>query len=180
VLSAEGAMSPTRTTQSTVTNVPPNIYPGAAVGLPDGTPLTNTITLADPGTDSFTAYVNYGDGSPLATIPAGTNKWFTLDHTYASNGTYTVTMLVRDDDGGERMSTLTVLVGLKLEVQQSGANEVALRWSTAFPGLLLQTAPAITDTNWVYVLAPQVQTGDRYVTKLPATNGAAFYRLYRP
>jgi autotransporter-associated beta strand protein len=180
VLSAEGAMSPTRTTQSTVTNVPPNIYPGAAVGLPAGSPLTNTITLADPGTDSFTAYVNYGDGSPLATISAGTNKWFALDHTYASNGTYTVTMLVRDDDNGERMTTLTVLVGLKLEVQQSGANQVALSWSTAFPGLLLLTSPTITGTNWVNVLAPRVETADHYVIKLPATNEAAFYRLYRP
>lgn len=180
VLSANGAMSPTRVAQSTVTNVPPNIYPGAAVGLPAGAPLTNTITLADPGTDSFTAYVNYGDGSPLATIPAGTNKWFNLDHTYASNGTYTVTMMVRDDDNGERLTTLTVLVGLVLEAQRSGANEVALRWSTAFPGLLLQTASAATGTNWSNVLAPQLQTGDHFVTKLPTTNGAAFYRLYRP
>jgi len=180
VLSAEGAMSPTRVTQSTVTNVPPNIYPGAAVGLAAGTPLTNTITLADPGTDSFTAYVNYGDGSPLATIPAGTNKWFALDHTYPTNGTYTVTMMVRDDDNGERLTTLTVLVGLVLEAQRTGANEVALRWSSAFPGLLLQTTPAVTGTNWVDVSAPQLQTGDHFVTKLPATNGAAFYRLYRP
>lgn len=180
VLDASGAMSPTRVTQATVTNVPPNIYPGAAVGLPAGQALTNTITLADPGTDSFTAYVNYGDGSPLATIPAGTNKWFALDHTYASNGTYTVTMMVRDDDNGERQTTLVVLVGLKLEVQKSGANEVALRWSTVFPGLLLQTAPSLSSTNWVYVLAPQVQTGDHYVTKQPTTNGAAFYRLWRP
>ena len=53
----------------------------------------------DPGTDTWTATVDYGDGSGSQALPL-TGKTFELSHVYADNGSYTVTVTVNDDDGG--------------------------------------------------------------------------------
>ena len=60
------------------------------------------ISFTDPGADSWTATVDFGDGSgdlPLdIDLPT---KTFSLDHVYTVSGLFDVTVTVRDDDGGE-------------------------------------------------------------------------------
>jgi len=114
----------------TVNNVAPtlaaysnmSVCPGATVNRP-------ARTFTDPGFDhpptgtleSFTASVNWGDGSPVenptptwttgsagvptsGTVPGGS-------HVYATPGNYTVVVTLNDDDGGSQARTFDVSVG---------------------------------------------------------------------
>jgi hypothetical protein len=59
-----------------------------------------SASFADPGTaDTHIASIAWGDGTPATAVaPAGSPV--TGSHTYASNGTFTATVTVTDDDGG--------------------------------------------------------------------------------
>jgi DNA/RNA endonuclease G (NUC1)/PKD repeat protein len=99
-----------RTATVTVTNLAPTVNAFAGATLLPGERYAATGSFADPGPDSWTATVNYGDGSgtqPLALSGTG----FTLGHVYAAAGSYTVTVTVTDDGGlvGTRTATVTVL-----------------------------------------------------------------------
>jgi HD-GYP domain-containing protein (c-di-GMP phosphodiesterase class II) len=73
---------------------------------------SGSFTDADYAGHTFTATVNYGDGS--ATMPLTLNgKTFTLSHTYAAIlTTYTITVIVTDNDGvsGSGSTTVTVIL----------------------------------------------------------------------
>jgi large repetitive protein len=116
----------------TVNNVAPTLVVPANQTLVEGGLLTIDpfATLTDPGFDNpldpiqatvetFTYAVNWGDGtSPTTGTVTRENGTagvlstgrFPASHTYADNGTYTVTVTVSDDDGGTTVQTLTVLV----------------------------------------------------------------------
>ena len=66
--------------------------------------------MADPGLDNWTLTVNYGDGTGWQTVVLATNHTFTLSHTYADSGNYTVTVQATDGDGGSDVKTLPVVV----------------------------------------------------------------------
>jgi hypothetical protein len=96
----------------TVVNVAPtvDVGPDANVDPTLGTTFTRTGSFADPGADTSTARVNYGDGTgdqPLALNP---DKTFVLNHTYAGIGTFPVTVTVTDEDGGVGTDTVAVTV----------------------------------------------------------------------
>lgn len=99
------------TTAATILNVAPVVAAGAMSEELTGDPSTGTGSFADPGADTWTATVDYGDGGgfePLALAPDGS---FSLGHAYADDGLYTVTVRVSDDDGGvgEATTTATIL-----------------------------------------------------------------------
>ena len=93
----------------TVENVAPtvNAGPDGAV-LKDGT-FSSFGYFTDPGADTWTATVDYGDGSGVETL-ALDGKTFSLSHTYASFGTFTVRVSVTDKDGEVGSDTTTVAV----------------------------------------------------------------------
>jgi DNA/RNA endonuclease G (NUC1)/PKD repeat protein len=108
----DGGLSGTQTATVTVTNVAPSVNAFAGATLLPHESYSATGSFGDPGNDEWTATVNYGDGSgthPLAL----SGKSFSLGHTYAAAGTYTVTVTVADDGGlvGTRTATVTVLTG---------------------------------------------------------------------
>jgi Ca2+-binding RTX toxin-like protein len=96
-------------TTITVRNVTPTITMPAAATLDEGGSFSGIGSFTDPGSDTWTATVDYGDGSgvqPLTLKPDGT---FDLAHTYANSGEFLVT--VRVDDGttvGVNTTTVTV------------------------------------------------------------------------
>ncbi|MGI9066294.1 MAG: tandem-95 repeat protein [Pyrinomonadaceae bacterium] len=93
-----------------VTNVNPSVDAGPNQTVDEGALFAGTGSYYDPGSaDTHTATIHYGDGTitPAFAIAGGT---IPLSHTYVDNGAYTVTVTVRDDDGGSQSDTLLVTV----------------------------------------------------------------------
>jgi hypothetical protein len=90
-------------TTATVSNVAPVFAPAMGATIFPGDTWTGSGSFTDPGNDTFTATVNYGDGSGTSALPL-TGKSFSLSHRYATSGSYTVTVSVSD---GAATSTQT-------------------------------------------------------------------------
>jgi PKD repeat protein len=81
----------------TIRNVAPSIFfDGSFGGVDEGSTWTVGGGFTDPGTDPWSATVDYGDGGGTQTL-ALSDKRFTLSHTYADDGVYDVNVSVRDD-----------------------------------------------------------------------------------
>ena len=130
-----------------VSNLPPVLEAIPSINIPSGRLLTRSGRITDPGAaDTFTGTVNYGDGTgvqPLSII----GNYFQLDHTYPSNGVYTVAVNVTDDDGANASRTIQVLVGparslLVTTTNDSGAGSLRQAVLTAnTPSATLTTFP---------------------------------------
>jgi DNA/RNA endonuclease G, NUC1 len=98
-----------QTAAVTVTNVPPVVAAFTGATILRGESFAAAGTFADPGADSWTATVNYGDGSATTTL-ALSGQSFALQHSYATPGVFTVTVTVADGDGGSGTRTAQVTV----------------------------------------------------------------------
>jgi hypothetical protein len=94
-----------------VLNVAPTVAAPVVAPEPstEGTAVAASATFTDPAPDDspFTCTVNYGDGSGAQ---AGTVSGSTCtgpSHTYATFGSYTVTAIVTDKDGGAGSNSST-------------------------------------------------------------------------
>ena len=96
-------------TQATVTNVAPSVAAFGGATLLRGETYSVTGSFSDPGTtETYTATVNYGDGSgdqPLS--PSG--RTFAFAHTYAASGTFPVTVRVSDGAASGMSSALVTV-----------------------------------------------------------------------
>ena len=107
--------STSRFTTVSVTNATPSItsFGLSATDLEAGGSVTATGAFTDGGAaDTHTVNLDWGDGSPLTTLnrAAGVYTFTTEAHTYAANGTYTVSAIVTDDAGAWAPATSTVSV----------------------------------------------------------------------
>ena len=77
------------------------MYARAYVIMDEGGTFTRNGSFVDPGTDTWSATVDYGDGSGVQPLTLS-GKTFTLSHVYADDdgGLFTVTVTVNDEDGG--------------------------------------------------------------------------------
>ena len=95
-----------------VLNAKPVIAADAKPTADDALALVTT-TLTDAGPlDTHTATYDWGDGSPTQTLPVmqGSGWGYAhAGHIYDALGTYTVTVTVADDDGGESDTSTTVV-----------------------------------------------------------------------
>jgi DNA/RNA endonuclease G (NUC1) len=102
-------LADTVTTTAAIANVAPVIASFAGATLLPGETYAASGSFTDPGSDSWTATADYGDGSGVTPL-ALTGKTFALSHTYAAAGTFTVTVRVSDDDvTTSRSATVIVL-----------------------------------------------------------------------
>jgi hypothetical protein len=83
---------------------------GGNASINEGSTFTRTGSFSDPDADSWTASVDYGDGSAVESL-ALNSKTFTLSHVYRDNNTYNVTVTVNDNAGGIASGSLNVVVG---------------------------------------------------------------------
>ncbi|MBC8354315.1 MAG: hypothetical protein H8E66_20160 [Planctomycetes bacterium] len=128
-----------KTLQEVVTNVPPILIAAndQSVGFGESFSITDIGTFTDAGfaaSETFTYTIDWGDqstlGSGIATIDsvgsatATTKGSYDGAHTYASGGTYLVTVTVADDDGGSGFDTLQLTVGSTLAVEVA-ADQIA-------------------------------------------------------
>ncbi|MCO6046167.1 PKD domain-containing protein [Aeoliella sp. ICT_H6.2] len=120
-----------QTFEVTVNNVAPTLTVVENQSIDEGSLLSieNIGQITDPGYDNdaiptdetFSYVIDWGDGTTTDTGAAtidqvgseGVPTLASLDgqHTYADNGTYTVTVSIADDDGGQAMQTFEVTVG---------------------------------------------------------------------
>jgi subtilisin family serine protease len=110
-LTVVDAANLTNTTTSTVViaNIAPAISAFSGATLLQGESYAAAGSFADADPDQWTATVDYGEGAgsqPLALD----GRSFALSHGYSAAGTHTVTVTVRDDDGGAGSRTAAVTV----------------------------------------------------------------------
>lgn len=92
--------SDSRSIALTVNNVLPTVSAGSDATINEGGTFSQGGSFVDPGADTWSATVDYGDGSGTQPL-ALTGKNFTLSHVYVDNvgSPFTVTVTVTDDDG---------------------------------------------------------------------------------
>jgi large repetitive protein len=176
----------------TVENVAPTVTPLTAATIGEGVPLNigTLATISDPGFDNaaldrqetFTASIDWGDGSPIesavvdrqpGTAGAATLARFGGNHTYADNGTYTIRLVVTDADGGrdERTIPVTVTNGvptLDLGVPSSLTTDEGTT-------VVLDQLGTVTDPGSLGIegLSASINWGDGTTEALPIGNAAA-------
>ncbi len=95
----------------------PDLPPAVSVGSQGGLLVANTGQSAslsgfftDPDSHSWTATINYGDGSGVQPLVLAPDHTFTLDHVYGHEGNYFVTVAITDDDGEVGFARVPVIV----------------------------------------------------------------------
>ena len=81
-----------------VVNVAPTIQIPGYAEVEQGMMLDIVGSFADPGQDTWTATVDYGDGSGTQVLPLAPDKTFVLDHVYTDIGDYVTEISVGDGD----------------------------------------------------------------------------------
>ncbi|GAB1343038.1 hypothetical protein MASR1M101_21650 [Gemmatimonas sp.] len=151
LLVSDGTASDEHSMQVTVLNAPPQVLAGADASVNEGAVFSRTGVIVDPGEDSWTATVNYGDGS--ATQPlALTDTEFTLSHTYVDNGSYTITVAVDDGDGGIGTDDVLMTV-VNVTPSVNAGDDVAV---TSGDNITLTggfSDPGIVDNPWAWAVS---------------------------
>ena len=106
---SDGFLNDVANATATVVNVDPVVAAGADDTVDEGSLYSGAGSFVDPGADTWTATVDYGDGSGVQALTVA-GKNFNLSHTYVDNGVYTVTVTVTDDDGGSGSDVVEVTV----------------------------------------------------------------------
>jgi PKD repeat protein len=103
-------------------NAPPAVSLDGPAALEEGDTFTGSGSFTDPGADTWSATVDYGDGAgpgPLALD--GTT--FQLENLYPEDGEYRIAVCVADDDGGEGCAELTLAVSNLPPIVEAGPDQ---------------------------------------------------------
>jgi hypothetical protein len=93
----------------TVLDVAPVVRAGADATAKEGVVFQRRGWFADPGADTWTATVDYGDGAGAQPL-ALDGQHFVLGHEYQAKGTFQVVVTVRDDAGGIGTASFIITV----------------------------------------------------------------------
>jgi PKD repeat protein len=108
----------------TVQNVAPAVSAGEDVTTDEGSSVTFEGTVTDPGDDTLTYSWDFGDNTPVV---SGT---LNVDHTFADDGTFTVTLTVMDDDVEVRDTLVVTVANLAPMLVDAGRDETVLEGAT--------------------------------------------------
>jgi PKD repeat protein len=140
----------------TIENVPPSVEAGDDIVTDEGTNSSFSGSFTDPGwLDTHTITWDFGDGH----YAFGT---LTPYHAYGDNGIYTVTLTVKDDDGGVGKDTLIVEVNNVPPQVTCGEDQEIDEGDTV--SMLLAT---YTDPGWLDTHTATIDWGDGTVEAMP-------------
>lgn len=130
-------------------NQSPSINTIANSTLNEGDTYLANDSFADPDSTSWTATVDYGDGTGVQ--PSGLSGMsFFLSHIYKDNGIYTVTVSITDNQGATGTGTATVTVNnVPPTVGAITAPTNPVQVNTAVTASANFTDPGILDTHTV-------------------------------
>ena len=149
----------------TVSNVAPAVTVAVLENEPEGKRLVLGVTAADPGDDAVAAIsVDWGDGT-AATFAAGEP----IAHSYADDGTYTVSVTVTDEDRTFAAEPFSLFVGnLDPVIRSFAGTDLTLRGREAtFSGVA--TDPGVFD-----VLTATLDWGDGTTSAVTVGQDGAF------
>lgn len=130
----------------TIANVPPTVNAGADATRNEGSLFSQAGSFTDPGADSWTATVDYGEGAGAQPLTLS-GKTFALSHTYVDNGSFTVTVQVTDEDGATGTDYVTLTVENVVPLVDAGADATTTSGETyAFSGSF--SDPGVVDHVW--------------------------------
>jgi PKD repeat protein len=94
----------------TVNNVAPSVDAGPDQTTNEGDVVSFSGSFTDPGADTHTASIDWGDGtSSIGTVNQDTGS-VTANHVYSVYGIYILSLKVIDDDGGYGVDTAEITV----------------------------------------------------------------------
>jgi hypothetical protein len=162
----------------TVKNVAPEITPGGPATGVKNTTYTWSGSFIDPGADTWSGKVDYGDGSAFATVTLAANKTFSFTHKYVQDGVYTIRMIIKDGEA-ESVVTKRVMIGAVAPVMTMKVDNAAQA-----PVTSNSTVVAFPSTQYgtAQVLPFQISnTGKSDLTldfsQYALPKGVSFYRL---
>jgi LruC domain-containing protein/RHS repeat-associated protein len=158
--------------QVAVNNVAPSASVSAPTALAEGGTYAGSGQITDPGADTFTATVDYGDGSgpqPVTVNPDGT---FSFSRVYPDNGAFTVVFAVVDDDGA------AIQGGLPLTVQNVAPSLTLSFASSAVAGQPFTGSGTYSDPGTADVLTATANYGDGTGAHPVTLSGGSFSFSY--
>src|SRR5439155_141529 len=93
------ALSVSRSFTVNVMDVAPTVDVGSAASLTQFDTLSRRGQFGDPGAGTWTASVDYGDGTGVQSLPLNADRSFTLSHVYASAGSFAAKVVVTEQSG---------------------------------------------------------------------------------
>jgi len=143
-----------------VANVNPSVTAPAEQSSSEGSSASfNLGSFTDPGANDgpWSVDVNWGDGgSNYTTTKSATGSLGSASHTYADNGTYTVTVTVTDKDGGSGQATFKVTVANVSPTVTAPTDQTADEGASTSLSLGSFSDPGASDGPW----AVDVNWGD--------------------
>jgi len=148
IVSVTDNLGATGTTKLEVTvTAPPHINSFSGSTINEGDTYSASGSFTDPTSSSWTATVDYGDGSGVQSLPlSGMN--FSLSNVYKDNGTFTVTVRVTNNQGETGTGTATVIVNnVNPSVGIITAPSSPVLVNTAITASANFTDPGVLDTH---------------------------------
>ena len=110
----------------TVSNVAPVFSPLDTIILAADEDLSTVAWFSDPGNETWTATVDYGDGDGAVNIAVNPDHSLSLNHDYSDRGVYSVTVTVNDGDSGEDSAQFLVVFDSPVIMAQPGETQIGV------------------------------------------------------
>jgi PKD repeat protein len=145
----QGGSSTTATSTAVIAKAVPKAGLSGPVDGVRGQPRTFTFTASHPSASDqaagFVYTINWGDGTPLQTIPRtpGNGGGVSVDHIYTASGSYAV-QVSATDDGGSTGTTSQTIVIRAVEMQ---GNSLAVGGTPSNDTIVVSPADTVGDLN---------------------------------
>ena len=133
----------------TADNVDPIVRLDPDVTIDEGGTITSSGDFTDPDANTWTATVDYGDGSALEPLELTPEKTFILSHRYTGNGVYTVTVTVTDDKDGAGSASMEVTVRGRIIRRQVSTNHNQVGGDDETVSLMINTPSPVTKGDFL-------------------------------